>query len=37
MGRPSSREPLGGSPLGYCPDPLLPSLYLLSILAYWNH
>lgn len=26
MGRPSSREPLGGSPLGYCPSPLLPSL-----------
>lgn len=37
MGRPSSREPLGGSPLGYCPSPLLPSLSLLSILAYWNH
>ena len=33
MGRPSSREPLGGSPLGYCPNHPLPSLYLLSILA----
>ena len=37
MGRPSSREPLGGSPLGYRPNHSLPSLYLLSILAYWNH
>lgn len=37
MGRPSSREPLGGSPLGYCPSHSLPSLSLLSILAYWNH
>lgn len=37
MGRPSSREPLGGSPLGYCPNPLLPSLSPPSILAYWNH
>lgn len=33
MGRPSSREPLGGSPLGYCPNHPLPSLSLLSILA----
>ena len=37
MGRPSSREPLGGSPLGYCLNHSLPSLYSLSILAYWNH
>lgn len=37
MGRPSSREPLGGSPLGYCPNHPLPSLCSLPILAYWNH